>query len=82
MFICLPCISLFVLSKLPEAKIFAHLYAGVEGFDAEVNGAVDVSQVGQLDPENEQVEDWLLVKKEITQFDLILTRAVSVGWMA
>ena len=62
-FFALHFISSFDLSKLPEAKIFAHLYAGVEGFDAEVNGAVNVSQVGQLDPEKEQVEDWLLVKK-------------------
>lgn len=65
MFICLPCISLFVLSKLPEAKIFAHLYAGVEGFDAEVNGAVNVSQVWQLDPEKGEVDDWFLIKKKL-----------------
>ena len=63
-FFALHFISSFYLSNLPEAKIFAHLYAGVEGFDAEVNGAVHVSQVGQLDPEKEQVDNWLLINKK------------------
>ena len=55
-FFALHFISSFDLSKLPEAKIFAHLNAGVEGFDAEVNSAVDVTQVGKLDPGKEQVD--------------------------
>ena len=40
--------------QIPEAQIFAHLNAGIEGLDAEVHRAVDVSQVGQLDPEEEE----------------------------
>ena len=43
--------------QIPEAQIFAHLNAGVEGLDAEVHRAVDVSQVGQLDPEEGDVEE-------------------------
>ena len=69
----------FVLLRKPEAKIFAHLYAGVEGFDAEVDGAVNISKVGKLDPGKEVKSVscfFLKQKKEITQFDLILTRAV------
>ena len=54
-FICLFCLSVCLLWT-PEAKIFAHLNAGVEGFDAEVDRAVDVTQVGKLDPEEEQVD--------------------------
>ena len=63
-FFALHFISSFYLSNLPEAKIFAHLYTGVEGFDAEVNGAVNVSQVWQLDPEKGEVDDWFLIKKK------------------
>ena len=43
--------------QIPEAQIFAHLNAGVEGLDAEVHRAVDVPQVGQLDPEEEDGEE-------------------------
>ena len=43
--------------QVPEAQIFAHLNAGVEGLDAEVHRAVDVPQVGQLDPEEEDGEE-------------------------
>ena len=35
----------------PEPEVFAHLNARVERLDAEVDSAVHVAQVGQLDPE-------------------------------
>ena len=35
----------------PEPEVFAHLNARVERLDAEVDGAVHVAQVRQLDPE-------------------------------
>ena len=35
---------------IPESEVFAHDHAGVEGLHAEIDGAVDVPQVGELDP--------------------------------
>ena len=54
----------FDLLRKPEAKIFAHLYAGVEGFDAEVDGAVDISKVGKLDPGKEVKLDSCFLKEK------------------
>ena len=38
--------------SIPEPKVFAHLNTRVESLDAEVDGAVHVAQVRQLDPED------------------------------
>ena len=35
----------------PEPEVFAHLNARVERLDAEVDSAIHVAQVRQLDPE-------------------------------
>ena len=37
--------------SIPEPEVFAHLNARVERLDAEVDGAVHVAKVRQLDPE-------------------------------
>jgi hypothetical protein len=42
---------LSLVLRIPEAQVAAHGDAGVEGLDAEVNRAVHVAKVRQLDPE-------------------------------